>query len=343
MSKPISYPHTYEESAATGLGWVLLLAVIWVTGLFGTGAVEAADAPYPIRPVRFIVPTAVGGASDLISRVIGQKLAEGLGQPFVIDNRPGAGGNIGSEIIARAVPDGYTIGMGIVGVHSINPHLYRNMAFDSIRDFQPISTVATATQILVINTNVPARSVTELIALARAQPGELNFGSPGNGSTAHLAGALLESMAGIKITHVPFGGAAAARNAILAGDIQAAFELVTSVLPHIKSGRLRALAVSGLTRSPAVPDLPTASEAGVPGFDATSWVSVVGPAGLPPPIVEILNRQIRTILAQPETLKRLDEMGTVAAPSTPAELRQRMERDKEKWGQVIRASGAKLD
>lgn len=314
-----------------------------LAALVCAGGAGAADAPYPARPVRLIVPFVAGSATDLVARVIGQRLAEDFGQPFVVENRPGAGGNIGAEAVARAAPDGYTLGMGVAGVHSINPHLFKNMPFDAIKDFQPVGLVATATQVLAISGKLPARTVGELVSYAKSRPGELNFGSPGNGSTGQLAGAMLETATGIKMVRVPFNGAAAVRNALMAGDVQVAFELETSLIPHLKAGSLRALAVTGTARSRALPDLPTMIESGLPGFEVTTWISVVGPAGLPASVVEKLNAQIRVALARPETIQKFDSVGTTAAASSPAELRARMEKDSEKWGRVIRASGLKLD
>lgn len=312
-------------------------------GLAVSALALAADPAYPVKPVRLIVPFVAGSATDLVGRIIGQRLSEDLGQSFVVENRPGAGGNIGSEAIARATPDGYTLGMGVVGVHGINPHLFKNMPFDAIKDFQPISLVATAMQVLAVNGKLPVRSVAELVAYAKARPGELNFGSPGNGSTGQLAGAMLEAATGIKMTRVPFSGAAAVRSALLAGDVQVAFELETSLVPQIRSGGLRALAVTAGTRSRALPELPTMVEAGVPGFEVTTWMGVVGPVGLPAPIVDKLNATIRAALARPETLQKFESVGTTPSPSTPAELRERMIRDNEMWGRAVRASGVKLD
>ncbi|WP_028603519.1 Bug family tripartite tricarboxylate transporter substrate binding protein [Ottowia thiooxydans] len=313
---------------AVGLGWPLA---------------AAAQAAYPSRPVRLIVPFPAGSATDLVGRLIGQKLSEELGQPFVIDNRAGAGGNIGSQMIANAAPDGYTVGMGVFGVHAINPHLFKNMPFDSISDFQPIGCISTAIQVLVVNSKIPVNTLQEFIDYARARPTELNFASPGNGSTGQLAASLLESTTGIKMTNVPFTGAAAARASLLAGDTQVTFELVTTAVPHVKSGALKALAVTGARRSPALPQLPTFMESGFKTFEVTTWMSLIGPAGLPAAIVEKLNKTINTILARPEVVKALDDAGTTAAPSTPAELRQRMERDRTKWGEIIRKAGTKID
>jgi tripartite-type tricarboxylate transporter receptor subunit TctC len=306
------------------------------------GFALAADA-YPSKPVRFIVPFAAGGTSDMLAREIGARLSTSLGQPFVVDNKVGAGGNIGTAITARAEPDGYTIQLTAIAIHAMNKHLFTSMPFDPLRDFTPISLVTTSMNILVVNSNVPAHSVQELIALAKARPGKLNFGSPTNGSTAHLAGEMFKSLTGTKMTHVPYRGSAAALNDLLAGNIQLMFENQPVVMPHVRSGRLRALAVTGLTRSPAIPDIPTIAESGVPGFDVTAWFAIVGPAGMPPAIVDTLNKHIRAILTDPEMKQKLAAVGANPEPSTPAELAERMQRDYDRWGEVIRASGAKID
>jgi tripartite-type tricarboxylate transporter receptor subunit TctC len=298
---------------------------------------------YPSRPVKLIVPFPAGSATDAVGRLVSDRLQRQLGQPFVVENRAGAGGNIGSRLIATAAPDGYTIGLGVFGVHAINPHLFKNMPFDSIKDFQPIGMLATAIQVLVVNPKVPVNSVQELVAYARARPGELNFASPGNGSTGQLAASLLESSTGIKFTNVPFTGAAQARTSLLAGDTQVTFELVTTAAPHVTAGTLKALAVTGTERSPALPDLPTMREAGLKDFEVTTWFSLVGPVGMPEAVVNTINRAANEILAQPDVRKALQDIGTVPAPGTPAQLRERMERDRAKWGEVIRKAGTKLD
>lgn len=321
-----------------------ILNLAALASLAGTipGFAAAADA-YPSKPVRLIVPFAAGGTSDLLARELGAKLSASLGQPFVVDNRVGAGGNIGTSITARSDPDGYTIQMTAIAIHAMNKHLFASMPFDPLRDFTPISLVTTSMNILVVNSAVPAHSVSDLISLAKAQPGKLNFGSPTNGSTAHLAGEMFKNLTGTQMTHVPYRGSAAALNDLLAGNIQLMFENLPVVMPHVKSGRLRALAVTGSTRSSAIPDIPTVAEAGVPGFDVTTWFAIVGPAGMPPAIVETLNKHIRAILTEPEMKQKLAAVGATAQPSTPAELGQRMQRDFDRWGEVIRASGAKID
>jgi tripartite-type tricarboxylate transporter receptor subunit TctC len=323
-----------------------MVAALASSGLLGLGASPnalAADGLYPTRPIRLIAGFVPGSAVDTVARLVGNQLAEELKQSVIIDNRPGAGGNIGALQVAKAAPDGYTLGMGVFGVHVINPHLFKNLPFDVNKDFTPIGCLATAIQVLVVNPKVPVHTVQELITYAKAHPGELTFSTPGNGSTGQLAESMLETMTGIKMTMVPFNGAAPARTSLLAGDIQVTFELVTTIAPHLKSGALRALAVTGNQRSPVLPDVPTMIESGLKDFEVTTWIALVGPAGLPAPIVAKLNQTVNEILARPATIKALQDVGTSAAPGSPEDLRQRMLRDQARWGPIIEKSGAKLD
>lgn len=317
--------------------------------LLGTALVSAslgdaaAQATWPERPIRLIVPFAPGGATDILSRLVASNLAEQLGQPIVIDNRPGAGGNIGTEAAARAAPDGYTLVMGVVGTHAINPTLFTSVPFDPIRDFSPISLVATAMNVLVVTLALPVHSVPELIAYARARPGQLNFGSPGNGSTVQLAGELFKTMTGTDMVHTPYRGAAAAMTDLIAGRIQLMFDNLPSAATHVRDGRLRALAVTGATRSAALPDLPTIAETGLTGYDATTWFALFGPAGLPPAIVARLNAAVEAALQMPGTVARFIDLGAEPSFGTPNALTSLILRDTEKWANVIRLSGAKVD
>jgi tripartite-type tricarboxylate transporter receptor subunit TctC len=303
----------------------------------------SAQPAWPERPIRLIVPFGPGGATDIISRLVADRLAEQLGQPIVIENRGGAGGNIGAEAAARAAPDGYTLVMGVVGTHAINPTLFPSVPFDPIQDFSPISLVATAMNVLVVNPDLPARSVQELIALARARPGQLNFGSPGNGSTVQLAGELFKTMTGTDMVHTPYRGAAAAMTDLLAGRVHLMFDNLPSAVPHVRSGRLRALAVTGAERSTALPELPTVAESGLPGYEATTWFALFGPARLPPAIVARLNGAVRVAVGAPGMADRLGALGAEPAAGTPEALTELIRRDTEKWGRVIRLSGARVD
>lgn len=297
----------------------------------------------PDRPIRLIVPFAPGGATDILSRLLAERLTDGLGQVVVVDNRPGAGGNLGAEAAARAAPDGQTIVMGVVGTHAINPSLFPSIAFDPIRDFTPVSLVATAMNVLTVHPDLPVRSVQELAALARARPGQLHFGSPGNGSTVQLAGELFKTMTGTDMVHTPYRGAAAAMTDLLAGRIQVMFDNLPSAVPHVRAGRLRALAVTGAERSEALPELPTIAEAGLPGYEATTWFAIFGPAGLAAPVVARLNRAVHAALDGSVMRARLAELGAEPAPGTPEQLTALIRRDTERWAEVIRLSGARVD
>lgn len=315
--------------------------ILLAAALLAPGTPRAQTGPD--RPIRLIVPFAPGGATDILSRLLAERLTEGLGQAVVVDNRPGAGGNLGAEAAARAAPDGQTIVMGVVGTHAINPSLFPSIAFDPIRDFTPVSLVATAMNVLVIHPDLPVRSVQELAALARARPGQLNFGSPGNGSTVQLAGELFKTMTGTDMVHTPYRGAAAAMTDLLAGRIQVMFDNLPSAVPHVRAGRLRALAVTGAQRSAALPELPTIAEAGLPGYEATTWFAIFGPAGLAAPVVARLNRAVHAALDGSVIRARLSELGAEPAPGTPEQLTALIRRDMERWAEVIRLSGARVD
>jgi tripartite-type tricarboxylate transporter receptor subunit TctC len=302
-----------------------------------------AQHDYPNRPVRWVVPFAPGGPTDLMSRAIGEKLGQRLGQPFVVDNRGGAGGGIGAELVAKAAPDGHTIMIGHVGTHAINLALYPKIGYDPVRDFTPISLVATLPLALVVNAAVPARSVKELIALAKARPGELNFASAGNGGPTHLAGELFKSAAGIRIVHVPYKGNAAALTDLVSGQVQMMFSNLLTSMPHVRSGRLRALAVSTAQRSPQAPELPTLAESGVPGYDVTPWYGVLGPAGLPRPVVARVNAAIRESLPLPDMKERFVAQGIDLAASTPEAFAALIRAEIPKWRDIVRQAGARVD
>jgi tripartite-type tricarboxylate transporter receptor subunit TctC len=302
----------------------------------------AADA-YPARPVRFVVAFPPGGGTDIIARSIAQKLAERFAQQVVVDNRPGAGGNIGTDIVAKAAPDGYTMLMGSAGPLAINASLFGKMPFDPIKDLAPVTLAASTPNVLVVHPSLRATSVTELIALAKAKPGEINFASSGHGTPAHLAGELFNSMAGVKLVHVPYKGAAPALADLLGGQVQLMFSTMPPALPHVKDGKLRALAVTSSKRSPAKPDLPTVDEAALHGFEANTWHGVVVPAGTPAAIVARLNREIVAILHMPEIVERLSGQGAEALGSTPEEFAAYIRSETLKWARVVRDSGAKAE
>jgi tripartite-type tricarboxylate transporter receptor subunit TctC len=299
---------------------------------------------YPSKPVRFVVPFPPGGPLDVMARGVGQKLQETWGQPVVVDNRPGAGGGIGADLVAKSPGDGYTLLMGAVSTHAINPSLYAKVPYDAQRDFVPVALVAQVPNILVINPSVPVQSVQELIDYARAKPGSLSFGSGSTGSTGHLAGELFKTMAGVDMVHIPYKGGAPAMQDLLAGQTQIMFDNLANALPQVKAGKLRALAVTTLKRAPAVPDLPTIAEAGLPGFDLTTWFGVFVPAGTPPETVAKLNAEIVKALASKDLGERLAAMGTVAPESnTPERFAAFVRAEAAKYAQVVKDSGARVD
>jgi len=261
----------------------------------------------------------------------------------VIDNRPGAGGNIGSDAVAKAPPDGYMLLMGAVGTHAINASLYKKMPYDAVKDFAPVILVATVPNALVVHPSVPAKSVKELITYSKANPGKLNFGSSGNGTSVHLSGELFKSLTGIDMQHVPYKGSGPAMTGLLGGEIQMMFDNLPSAIQHIKSGKLRPLGVTSAKRSPALPEVPTIAEAGVPGYEATSWFGVLAPAGTPRDIVGRLNGEINKILELPDTHKRLEEQGAEPAGGTPDQFAALIGREIPKWAKVVKDSGAQVD
>ncbi|MGH8620853.1 MAG: tripartite tricarboxylate transporter substrate binding protein [Burkholderiales bacterium] len=303
----------------------------------------AAAQQYPVRPVRFVLGFAPGGASDTMARAIGTQLSEGLGQPVVIDNRAGAGGNIAAEIVARSAPDGYTMLLGNNGILAVNVSLYSKLAFDPVKDFAPVVLVASQPNVLVVHPGVAAKSVKELVALAKAKPGQLNYASPGPGTTGHLAGELFKRMAGVEYTLIPFKGGGPAALAMLSGETQFTFATALSVQGHIKSGKLRALAVTTAARSVSFPELPTVAEAGVPGFDAITWHGVVVPARTPQAVIARLNREFNRLLQAPDMRAKLLTLGSGVIGGEPKRLTEYMRVEIPRWAKVIKESGAKPD
>ena len=311
---------------------------------FGVAEVHAqSDTSYPSKPIRMIVPSAPGSGPDIMARAIGQKLTEALGQAIVIDDKPGAGGIIGSEAAAKAPPDGYTLIMSNAGAHTVNPGLYAKLPYDPVKDFAPVTLVALAPNILIVHPTLPVRNVKDLIALAKAKPGELTFGSGGNGSTAHLSGEMFKTMAGINIVHIPFKGSPAAVIGVIAGQIALAIPNIPPALPHVRSGKLKALAVTTAKRAAGVPDLPTVAESGLPGYEATAWFGVLAPAATPPQIIARLNGAIVKIAQTREMQERLMAEGADAVGNTPEQFAQIIRNDIAKWAKVVKASGARAD
>ncbi|MEI6721410.1 MAG: tripartite tricarboxylate transporter substrate binding protein [Betaproteobacteria bacterium] len=298
---------------------------------------------WPAKPVRIIVPYPPGGSADILARAIGQKLAEGLGQSVVIDNRPGAGTAIGAEATARATPDGYTILLGTVSSHAINPALNPGLKYDPVKDFAPISMVASIPFVLLAHPSLPARTVPELISMAKAKPGSLNFSSAGSGTSNHLAGELFKSMTGTFMVHIPYKGSAPALTDLLAGQVNLMFDLMLTAQPHVKSGAARALAVTGLERSAALPNIPTVSESGVPGFEVSAWFGLFAPAGTPAGIVGTLNTETVKATRAADLRERLASQGADAVSNTPEQFSAYVRDELAKWTRVVKASGMKAD
>jgi tripartite-type tricarboxylate transporter receptor subunit TctC len=306
-----------------------------------TTAATAQD--YPTRPIKMIVPYAAGGAADLMGRVVAQKLTEALPHPVVVENRGGAGGNIGADMVAKATPDGYTLLMGNAPTLAINASLFTKLPYDPAKDFSPVSLVAAVPLILLVHPAQPMHSVRDVIEAARAKPGGLVYASGGNGSTTHLSMELLKSMTGTDIIPIPFNGSAPAIIAITNGEVPLMMDLIPSSIAQVKAGRLRALAISTATRSALLPELPTVAESGVPGFEVSSWFGVVAPAGTPPAIVERLNREIVRALAMPDTRERLASLGAEPVGNTAAEFGAYIKSELVKWAAVVKASGAHVE
>jgi tripartite-type tricarboxylate transporter receptor subunit TctC len=303
-------------------------------------AATASAQEYPIKPIRLIVPFAPGGPTDIMSRAISERITSRLGQQLVIDNRAGAGGSIGSEIAAHSAPDGYTMLLGHIGTHAINVSLYTRTGYDPVKDFAPITMIATLPLGLWVNASVPAGSVKELVALAKAKPGSLNFGSAGSGGPTHMAGEMLKAMAHVDIVHVPYKGNAASLTDLVAGRVQMMFSNLLTASPHARAGKLRGLAVTSARRSPQAPELPTVAESGVPGYDLTPWYGVLFPAGTPRAIVMRLNREIGGILTAPEMADRFRAQGIDLVTSTPEAFAALIKSEIPKWRKVVKDSGA---
>ncbi len=302
--------------------------------------VHAAQAqPYPTKPLRILVGFSPGGASDITTRIIGQKLSEAFGQPVVTDNRAGASGAIAARIVAQSAPDGYTLLSGATSILALNPAMLAKPGYDSIKDFTPVSQTVSMPQALVVHPSVKAATLKELIALAKARPGELNYSSSGSGSSSHLAIELLKFMTGINLVHVPFKGSGQSMPALLAGQVQMIFDPLPTALPHVKSGKLRALAISTAKRSPAMPDLPTAAESGVPGFESSLWYGLLLPAGAASPLVDKLNKAINDTLRAPDLVERFAALGAEPLGGTAPGFGKTIAEEIIKWGKVIKSAG----
>jgi tripartite-type tricarboxylate transporter receptor subunit TctC len=301
-------------------------------------ATAAAAQSFPSKPVRVVITYPPGGSTDVVGRALAAKLTEVLGQQVVVDNRGGAGGIIGSDIVAHATPDGYTVLLGTSAGMSINPLLHKKLPYDVQRDFAPISLVVINPQALVAHPALPANTVQELIKLARTKPGQINYASPGVGSPNHMGMELLKSMTGINVVHVPYKGGGPAMTELLAGQVQLLFNSIPSVLPQVKAGRLKALAVGSARRSPAMPDVPTVAESGVPGYEYATWYGLFAPAGTPRPVIAQLNKAVAAALKNPELAQSLASQGSEPNPTTPDELARFVKSEHDRWSRVVRAA-----
>lgn len=306
------------------------------------GGTVPAQAQYPTKSIRFILPFPPGGGTDTLGRIIGAKLAEGLGQQVVMDNRPGAGANIGAEIAAKSPADGYTLLMGNVA-HTINMTLYSKLNYNFVKDFTPVSLLASTPNIVVVHPSIPAKSVKELVALAKARPDALDFASSGSGSSAHLSGVLFQQMAGVKMNHIPYKGGGPAVLALISGQVAIGFATTPSVISHIKSGKLRGLAVTGAKRSQSTPELPTVSEAGVKGYEVTGWYGILVPTGTPKETISRLHAESIKAIKLRDVKERLDATGFEGIGTTPDEFGTFIRSEVDKWGKVVKASGARVE
>ncbi|HEX5865465.1 MAG TPA: tripartite tricarboxylate transporter substrate binding protein [Casimicrobiaceae bacterium] len=332
-----------EFKTVRPMAWARLVALFFVSVWLGSAPALAQDAKdYPNKPIRFIVPYPPAGGTDIVARILNEALAAALGQPIVIDNRGGAGGNVGTDVAAKSAPDGYTI-LFTLSSHTINPKLYEKLPFDVEKDFVPISLAALVPQILVANPSVPANNVAELIALAKREPGKLNYASVGTGSPAHIAGELFKLKAGVDIVHVPYKGGGPAITDTLGGQVQLAFVSIPAALQYVKAGKLKALAVTSDKRSLAAPDIPTIAESGVPDCVVNSWYGALAPAKTPPAIVAKLQAAFVKVLAQPDVKEKLFLQGAEAASSTSAEFDRRIRDELKQWEYVIREAKIKAE
>jgi len=317
-----------KSMAVRILGAVLAFAAI------GAQAQGASD--YPSKPVTLIVSFPPGGSSDFFTRLVANGLSKIWGQPVVVENRPGAGGNIGAQVASRAPADGYVLYMSSINTHGVNPGLYKNLGYDPLGDFAPISKVATVTNVLVVNPTVPAKTVPELLAYLKANPDKAFYASPGAGTSPHLSSELFKHMTNTAITHVPYKGSNAALTDVMAGQVPLAIDNLPAAIAHIKAGKLRALAVTAGERSPELPDVPTMVESGIPGYEVTSWWGLFGRAGTPEPILDKINRDVNAVLNDPENQKLISEQGAVAAPSSREELKTFVSSEIARWGKVVK-------
>jgi tripartite-type tricarboxylate transporter receptor subunit TctC len=321
-------------------------AVVALATAFSAGALvpqEVRAQAFPSKPLRLVVPYAAGGATDIISRAAAPEMSKALGQPVVVENRPGAGANLGAEQVARSAPDGYTLLMSASSLHGITPFLYTRLTYDPNKDLAPVIVLASFANVLVVHPNVKANSVKELIELAKAQPGKLTCASSGSGSTIHMSCEMFKQMLGLNIVHVPYKGSGPAVADLMGGHVDIMFDNIPSAITHVRSGKLRALATTGPKRAATLPDLPTMVEAGVPGYESTAWFGIAVPAGTPKPVIDRLHAAGMEATKAPDFVKRVNELGYDIVGSTPEEMAQMIQDEVKRWGPIVKESGAKVD
>jgi len=318
-------------------------AILTTVALAALGPSQALAQAYPTKPVRLVVPFPPGGSTDIVARIVAQKLGERIGQPVLVENRGGAGGTIGTDAVAKAAPDGYTLGFASTSTHAVAPAVYAKLPYDPVKDFAPISLVAVTPYLLVVNPKVEVKTLKEFVAYVKPRPGKFNYASAGTGSTTHLAMEMLKSSAGLFILHIPYNGNGPAGTAVIAGDVEFLFGSLPALLPHAKSGRVRPIAVGTPKRSPSLPDVPTVAESGFPGFDASLWLAVMAPAGTPAPVIDRLNKETVAVVKSPETAQALDKAGAEPVTSTPAELTKMVRDGVQKYAAAVKRAGVKLE